>query len=115
MSEPIRIVLQPVGRRWRVYFNGAVLIERARDPEHQAARALLAQGNTGPAESWHWNGSAAAMTLDIETAAGLTIREEDVGGLKVRKWQSAEDMRQKQVIALKDGDLHFMLPSPLKH
>ena len=36
-----------VGYRWSVIFRGKLLVERSRDPECDAARALLAKGITG--------------------------------------------------------------------
>ena len=35
------------GNRYRVLHDGIVIVEHTRDPEHDAARALLALGITG--------------------------------------------------------------------
>lgn len=63
------------GARYRVWWRGRVLLERSRDPEHEAARALPAMGVTGSL-AIYWRGSShPAMHLDIETAADLTVKE----------------------------------------
>ena len=75
------------GPRYRVTFNGAVLVENARDPEHEACRALLAQGITGKLETYFPGGAVARMRLDIEKAADLTVSEGCKTGLKRIRWQ----------------------------
>lgn len=67
------------GGRFRVSQADRVLIERARDPEHEAARELLKAGHKGPMQT-RWTGSqVVAMVLDIETAAARSIRETKYG------------------------------------
>ena len=52
-----RIVIEPTsirgerGQYYRVYFEGAVLIEDTWNPEFEACRALVARGITGRLES----------------------------------------------------------------
>ena len=53
--------------RYRVWHVGKVLIKRARNPEHEACRALAAQGISGRLET-RWRGKGVvAMRMDIET------------------------------------------------
>ena len=92
-----RIDIEPVGigdrgRRYRVHHAGAVLIERSRNPEFDACRALLAKGFTGRLEMWHRGASFAALRLDIEKGAKFTVEERDAKGLQIVRWRpSSED------------------------
>jgi hypothetical protein len=47
VSQSLRARLHHHAGSYSVLFNGKVLVERSRDPECDAARALLAQGITG--------------------------------------------------------------------
>ena len=58
------------GARYHVTWRGEVLIESARDPEHEACRASLANGITGTVETYFPDGIVARMRLDIEKGAG---------------------------------------------
>ena len=72
MSHEI-IISRTASRRFRVTYQGETLIEEARDPEHEACRALLALRITGTLLT-RWKGSNChAMRLDIERDAGVTI------------------------------------------
>ena len=65
----------PVGiERWSVLYAGKLLVERARDPECDAARALLAMGLTGKLKMCDRDGRHLS-TIDIERAALVTARE----------------------------------------
>ncbi|MEW5964189.1 MAG: hypothetical protein AB1749_11570 [Pseudomonadota bacterium] len=75
------------GDRWRVWFKGAVLIASARDPEHGAARALLALGYTGMVEVWHIGAAHPAIRLDIEQSAVRTVVESERHGPRLRMWR----------------------------
>ena len=63
-----------------------VIARGSRDPEHDAARALLARGITGLMTTMRANGMV-CMRFNIETAAPFTIRE-DNNGLHVRRWEA---------------------------
>lgn len=73
----VEIKISP-GRRagtFLVNWRGEVLISAARDPEHEAARLLLARGITGFMTT-RWAGSRInSMRIDIEKAAGLSTRD----------------------------------------
>lgn len=75
------------GDRWRVWFKGAVLIPSARDPEHEAGRALLALGYTGMVEVWHAGAVHPASRLDIERCATRTVAETARHGPQFRTWR----------------------------
>lgn len=70
--------------RWRVVWRGETLIASCRDPEHAAARDLLARGVTGELRT-NVNGTP-SLTLDIETAAGLSTYETNKGFV-VARWK----------------------------
>ena len=80
------VVLSPARPgRYDVRLCEEVIVRGSRDPEHDAARALLARGIVGPMTTTRANGSV-CMTFDIETAARFTIAETDEG-FKVRRWK----------------------------
>ena len=86
-----RIYLEPAslgerGQRYRVIHKGVTLIEGSRNPEFDACRALLALGITGPLESWHKDAHFAAMFLDIEKGARLTVQESEHIGPRFISW-----------------------------
>src|SRR5262245_32400281 len=86
-----RIYLEPAslgerGQRYRVIHNSVTLIESSRNPEFDACRALLARGITGLLESWHKDASFAAMYLDIEKGARLTVQESEHIGPRFVAW-----------------------------
>ena len=69
-----------------------MLIESSRNPEFDACRALLAKGIAGQLEVWHRGASFAALRLDIEKGARLTVEERDAKGLQIVRWRpSSED------------------------
>jgi hypothetical protein len=75
------------GQRYRVTHNGVTLIERTKNPEFDAARALLALGLVGQVEVWRPGASSPAMRLDIEKGARLTVEEGDREGLRFVRWR----------------------------
>jgi hypothetical protein len=71
-----RITIEPTsirgerGQYYRVYFEGAVLIEDTWNPEFEACRALVARGITGRLETWRAGKSHPGMIVpDIEEGA----------------------------------------------
>ncbi len=75
--------------------DGKLLVERSRDPECDAARALLAKGITGKLCLCDGKTGVPRIVIDIEKAAKLTVRED---GLRFVRWTSfpsdgAEDRR----------------------
>jgi hypothetical protein len=79
-----RITIEPTsirgerGQYYRVYFEGAVLIEDTWNPEFEACRALVARGITGRLETWRAGKSHPGMIVpDIEEGARWTVVEND--------------------------------------
>ena len=61
---------------YSIIFDGRLLVERSRDPEFDAARALAARGITGTLTLLDGKTGLPRLTLDIEKAAKLTVRED---------------------------------------
>jgi hypothetical protein len=101
----IEPVLRPDGRPWYVPKGeriaksgllyrtrlggpqGEVLCERVFNPVCESCRALKARGIVGPFETRKPDIDYPCMTGDIETAAGLTIKEPDDGVLHFAGWR----------------------------
>jgi hypothetical protein len=64
-----------VGYRYSVIFLGKLLVERSRDPECDAARALLAKGFTGKLTLLDGKTGKPRSIIDIEKAAVLRTEE----------------------------------------
>ena len=75
--------------RFSVTFNGEVIVASARDPEHDACRALLARDITGRVQFYTAAGTP-SLTMDFETAARRVMSEEDRDGLRLRKFTSRD-------------------------
>jgi hypothetical protein len=63
------------GYRYSVIFDGKLLVDRSRDPERDAARALVAQGYTGKLTMLDGKTGIPRTIIDIEKAAKLTVKE----------------------------------------
>jgi hypothetical protein len=63
------------GYRYSVLFDGELLVERSRDPECDAARALLARGITGKLTLCDGKTGVPRMVIDIERAARFAVKE----------------------------------------
>jgi hypothetical protein len=63
------------GYRYSVIFDGKLLVERSRDPECDAARALLAKGITGTLTMLDGKTGRPRTIIDIEKAAQLCTKE----------------------------------------
>ena len=85
----IEIVLRP-GRgpgRFEAMHAGEVIVESSRDPEHAAARALVARGVTGLfATRWQGSSHLATRPRDIATTANWSLIE-DRRCLRRSRWQ----------------------------
>lgn len=85
-----RVLIEPIGRTGRYAVRLAatleVIVGSSRDPEHEAARALLARGVSGRLETWRIGASAPAMLLDVEQAAGRVTEENAARGPRPRAW-----------------------------
>jgi hypothetical protein len=74
-----------------VEFDGEIIVVCSRDPEHDAARALLAKGIIGKLTFVDANTGKPRTLIDIEKAAKLTVSEESRDGLRVRKYRESPD------------------------
>jgi hypothetical protein len=63
------------GYRYSVLFEGELLVDRSRDPECAAARALLAKGITGTLTMLDGKTGIPRTIIDIEKAARLCVEE----------------------------------------
>ena len=81
MRTDLRARLHPIwaggrdGYRYSVIFDGQLLVERSRDPECDAARALLAKGFTGQLTMLDGKTGTPRTLIDIEKAAKLRVKE----------------------------------------
>ena len=64
-----------MGYRYSVVFRGQLLVEHSRDPECDAARALLAKGFTGKLTLLDGKTGKPRIIIDIEKAARLRTVE----------------------------------------
>ena len=69
------ISVPKVGYRYSVIFRGKLLVQRSRDPECDAARALVAKGITGKLTMLDGKTGKPRTVIDIERAARLTVEE----------------------------------------
>ena len=87
--EPTSVYIEQVpetgGRWWRVSCAFAT-IERARDPEHEITRELLALGIVGRMQTYV--GGKASMNLSIATAAKQSVSDGASSRLRVVAWRS---------------------------
>ena len=63
------------GYYYSVLYDGKLLVERSRDPETDAARALLAKGITGKLTLCDGKTGAPRTVINIERAAKLATKE----------------------------------------
>ena len=72
------------GYRYSVVHGGKLLVERRRDPEFDAARALLEQGLTGKLSLLDGKTGRPRITIDIEK--GAKLRSDDTQRMRFRRW-----------------------------
>jgi hypothetical protein len=78
------------GYRYSVIFGGELLVDRSRDPECDAARALMARGIVGKLTLLDSATGKPRTVIDIEKAAKLTV-EEGPHGPRFAKYRTAVD------------------------
>ena len=82
------VVLSPARPdRYDVQLDDEVVVRGSRDPEHDAARALLARGIVGPMTTTRANGVPCMYFASIEDTARLTVME-TAKGFEVRRWKA---------------------------
>ena len=72
------------GYVYSVIHDGKLLVDRSRDPECDAARALVAQGFTGSLTICDGKTGIPRTIVNIEKAAKLRVAEESLRGLRFR-------------------------------
>ena len=72
------------GYRYSVICRGELIVDRSRDPECDAARALLARGITGKLTMLDGKTGKPRIIVDIEKAAKVRVSEESRDGLRFR-------------------------------
>ena len=91
MTDWLKARLHPIwtggrdGYRYSVLYDGKLLVERSRDPETDAARALLAKGITGKITMLDGKTGKPRTIIDIERAAKLCTVERSRDGLRFDK------------------------------
>jgi hypothetical protein len=79
------------GYRYSVILDGKLLVERSRDPECDAARALVAMGVTsGQLTLLDGKTGVPRAIVNIEKAARLCVSEESRDGLRFRRVRSPD-------------------------
>ena len=93
-----RIVIEPTGvngergQRYRVHFEGAILIEDCWCPEFEAARALVTRGLAGRLEVWRAGKAYPGIIItDIGAAAFRTVIENEKTGPVLPPWRPRPD------------------------
>jgi hypothetical protein len=79
------------GYVYSVLHDCKLLVERSRDPECDAARALLAKGITGKLTLCNGKTGVPRTIIDIEKAAKLSVADESRDGLRFRKYRGNPD------------------------
>lgn len=74
------------GGRYRVWHDGAVLIESAREPLCEAARALVKKGVTGRLQMRRLGSEQIDMSGLIAVLAPLTVSEGQTSTPRLSKW-----------------------------
>jgi hypothetical protein len=79
------------GYLYSVIFDGKLLVERSRDPQFEAARALLAQGITGKLTLLDGKTGKPRIMVDIEKAAQLRTYD-DSRGIGFERWKAFQPL-----------------------
>jgi hypothetical protein len=101
MHQVHEVTIRPFGRRYEVWWRGVCIVERSRDPEFDACRALQALGVCGTAEVWREGATAPAMRLDIAWGAERRTEEGERVGPRVAIWKafSWSDVASREAVA----------------
>jgi hypothetical protein len=85
---------KPTSKHWHAYdvtLGGEMVVTDSRDPEFDAARALLARGIVGVAVFVDANTGKARIRINIEKAA-KTRTYEDCRGIGFERWKAFEPL-----------------------
>jgi hypothetical protein len=109
MQKELKARLHPrwvggeAGYVYSVICEGKLLVERSRDPECDAARALVVQGITGKLSLCDGKTGKPRTIIDIERAAKLTV---EAGAPRFRKYRErggSEGYSPEQAVAGKEA------------
>ena len=75
------------GYRYSVIFEGKLIVDRSRDAECDAARALVAMGHTGKLTMLDGKTGRPRTIINIEKAAKLRTVEPNRGPLHFQRWK----------------------------
>ena len=75
------------GYAYSVIFRGELIVDKSRDPECDAARALLARGHTGRLTMLDGKTGKPRTIINIEKAAKLRTVEPNRGPLHFQRWK----------------------------
>jgi hypothetical protein len=118
-AAPYALVLQELDDRigyFAVDFHGARIVKRSRDPEHDAARALLKMGLQGKAETIDAKTGKPRLRFDIEAFA-RTEHVEGAHGPYMRKYSPPKGIANPATApasALKPPGGTLIAPTPPK-
>jgi hypothetical protein len=84
------------GYVYSVVFDGKLIVDQSANAEFDAARALLAMGHTGRLTILDGKTGRARLTLDIEKAATLTVREDARRGPCFVQWKPMPQTQKGQ-------------------
>ena len=79
------------GYVYSVVYDGKLLVDCSRDPECDAARALIAKGITGKLTLCDGKTGIPRTIIDIEKAANLRVADESRKGLRFRIQRGATE------------------------
>ena len=89
------------GQRYRVHYQGAVLIDETWNPELETCRALLARGIVGPLEAWRFGKDQPDMLIpDIAKTAELTVEESEKSGPRFVRWKPRPEHLTQNAVPL---------------
>ena len=74
------------GYLYSVIYDGELIVNRLRDPECEAARALVAKGLTGKLTLLDGKTGIPRIVINIDKAAKLRTAEPDRGVVHFQKW-----------------------------
>src|SRR5262245_48847740 len=88
--------------------DGEVLADRVHNAICETCRLLMSRGIVGAFETWNEGVPYACMRGDIETTAGLTVKEPDRGAIAFARWNafpsSPVEARTRENIDLGSGE-----------
>ena len=83
---------------YQVWLGAEQLISRAKNPEFEACRILLARGMGDHQICVRWHKSPhAAMTIGLAWGATKTVAGGDRGGLRIATWQARDTSALERV------------------